>query len=428
MPVNKSHVEFTQEMKDTHTILIPNMAEIHFELVSGVLKSYGYKVELLKTTDRGIVDEGLKYVHNDTCYPALLAIGQLMSALHSGKYDLNKVALAMTQTGGGCRASNYIHLLRKALERAGLSHVPVISISASGLEKNSGFKLGLSLARKAMAGLAYGDLLMLLSNQTRPYETIPGEADALVKSWTVRLGDIFVLGKGYSRREMKSWMQKIAEDFAKVKRVITNKTKVGIVGEIYVKYSPLANNHLESFLASQDCEVMVPGILGFLLYCVDNSIEDINLYGGSQAKKLVITKVSDYLRSYEAILIQAVEKTGVYKAPWPHKRLFEEGAKVISTGCKMGEGWLLTAEMVELINHGYGNIICTQPFGCLPNHIVGKGMIRKLSEMYKGANIVAIDYDPGATQVNQENRIKLMIAVAREHRHQKTPVKEPVLV
>ncbi len=408
--------EFTAEMRRDYTILLPNMCGIHFEIIKNVFLNHGYKVELLTTTGREIVDEGLKYVHNDTCYPALLTIGQMMHALHSGKYDLNKVALVMTQTGGGCRASNYIHLLRKALKADGLGHVPVISLSAAGLEKNSGFRITLPMLRAALAGLLYGDELMLLSNQTRPYETHPGETDALVAKWVERLSGLFREKKAYQRRVMPHWLEEIARSFAAVAREARPEVvKVGIVGEIYVKYSPLANNHLEEFLASQGCEVMVPGLLGFLLYCTDNPVEDIDLYGGTRLKRLTRLIAAKYLRGFEDELIRAVEKQEIFVAPWPHEKLFEAGKTVIGGGCKMGEGWLLTAEMVELISHGYSNIVCTQPFGCLPNHIVGKGMIRKLRERYDGANIVAIDYDPGATRVNQENRIKLMLAVAREN-------------
>ena len=408
--------EFTAEMRRDYTILLPNMCGIHFEIIKNVFLNHGYKVELLTTTGREIVDEGLKYVHNDTCYPALLTIGQMMQALHSGKYDLNKVALVMTQTGGGCRASNYIHLLRKALQADGLGHIPVISLSAAGLEKNSGFKITLPMLRAALAGILYGDELMLLSNQTRPYEKNPGETDALVDRWVARLSELFRERKAYQRRVMPRWLDEIARSFAAVERAERPEVvKVGIVGEIYVKYSPLANNHLEEFLASQGCEVMVPGLLGFLLYCTDNPVEDIDLYGGSRLKRLTRLVAAKYLRGFEDELIRAVEKQEIFTAPWPHEKLFEAGKTVIGGGCKMGEGWLLTAEMVELISHGYSNIVCTQPFGCLPNHIVGKGMIRKLRERYDGANIVAIDYDPGATRVNQENRIKLMLAVAREN-------------
>lgn len=407
--------EFTAEMKKTHTILIPDMCTIHFELLKNVFINYGYKAELLTSTDQRIIDNGLKYVHNDTCFPALLVIGQIMDALHSGKYDLDKVALIMPQTGGGCRASNYIHLLRRALRADGLGHIPVISISYAGLEKHSGFKLTLPLVRRGLAALVYGDMLMLLSNQTRPYEANPGETDALVKSWVERLSELMRRGHGYSRRDMARWLDEIACSFAAVKRVERDVVKVGIVGEIYVKYSPLGNNQLEKFLASQGCEVMVPGLLGFLLYCAVNGVVDIDLYGGSRLGRGAREAALNYLLSYEDMLIKAVEKQEIFVAPWPHKKLFEEGTKVIGPGCKMGEGWLLTAEMVELIHHGYRNIVCAQPFACLPNHIVGKGMIRRLRELY-GANIVAIDYDPGATRVNQENRIKLMLAVAREEK------------
>ena len=289
MSDNANRVEFTREMKKDYTIITPNMAPIHFELIKNVLESFGYHIDLLRTTGREIADEGLKYVHNDTCYPALLSIGQLMHALHSGKYDLHKVALIMTQTGGGCRASNYIHLLRKALKKDGLDFIPVISLNLSGLESNSGFKITLPMIRQAIAALTYGDLLMLLKNQTKPYEVTPGESDALVDSWTNQLTKLFQQGKAFSQREVREYFQKIAQSFADIKRRDVEKIKVGVVGEIYVKYSPLANNNLEQFLFEQDCEVMVPGILSFMIFKVDNRLEDIRLYGGSQAKKQVCT-------------------------------------------------------------------------------------------------------------------------------------------
>ena len=284
MSDNANRVEFTREMKKDYTIITPNMAPIHFELIKNVLESFGYHIDLLRTTGREIADEGLKYVHNDTCYPALLSIGQLMHALHSGKYDLHKVALIMTQTGGGCRASNYIHLLRKALKKDGLDFIPVISLNLSGLESNSGFKITLPMIRQAIAALTYGDLLMLLKNQTKPYEVTPGESDALVDSWTNQLTKLFQQGKAFSQREVREYFQKIAQSFADIKRRDVEKIKVGVVGEIYVKYSPLANNNLEQFLFEQDCEVMVPGILSFMIFKVDNRLEDIRLYGGSRPK------------------------------------------------------------------------------------------------------------------------------------------------
>ena len=415
MSDNANRVEFTREMKKDYTIITPNMAPIHFELIKNVLESFGYHIDLLRTTGREIADEGLKYVHNDTCYPALLSIGQLMHALHSGKYDLHKVALIMTQTGGGCRASNYIHLLRKALKKDGLDFIPVISLNLSGLESNSGFKITLPMIRQAIAALTYGDLLMLLKNQTKPYEVTPGESDALVNSWTNQLTKLFQQGKAFSQREVREYFQKIAQSFADIKRRDVEKIKVGVVGEIYVKYSPLANNNLEQFLFEQDCEVMVPGILSFMIFKVDNRLEDIRLYGGSQAKKQVCTLLKWYFTKYETDLIAAVKQFPQFTAPAPYSHLKELAGKVIGYGCKMGEGWLLTAEAMELVESGYGNVVCAQPFGCLPNHIVGKGMIRKVKNLYPQANIVPIDYDPSATQVNQENRIKLMLAVAKEN-------------
>ena len=254
-------VEFTKEMKKDYTILAPNMLPIHFKLFENLFKAYGYNVEILQTRGRQIVDEGLKYVHNDTCYPALLTIGQMMDALHSGKYDLNKTALIITQTGGGCRASNYIHLLRKALEKDGLSHIPVISLNLSGLEKNSGFKLTLPMIRKALAVLAYGDLLMLMHNQTRPYEQEAGASRALVDGWTERLTAMFAEDKGYTAKEMERYLPQIAADFARLPVTGEKKVRVGVVGEIYVKYSPIGNNDLEEFLFSQGCETMVPGVI-----------------------------------------------------------------------------------------------------------------------------------------------------------------------
>ncbi len=409
-----NRVEFTKDMKD-YTILAPNMLDIHFSMLMHVFSQYGYKVELLKNEGRAVVDEGLKYVHNDTCYPALLVIGQLIDALNSGKYDVNKTALFITQSGGGCRASNYIHLLRKALRKAGYGHVPVISLNLSGLEKNSGFKIRISMALKMLSAVVYGDLLMLLKNQIEPYETEKGAARALTDKWVEDISALFRKGKGYSFKDYRKILPQITKSFSEIPVEKTDKIKVGIVGEIYVKYSPLANNHLEEFLFSQGCEVNVPGLMGFLLFKVDNRLEDIKLYGGNPFKKIAMRFAMWYLERIEGIILSAAKAYGDFTAPAPYEHIKEICTKHIGSGCKMGEGWLLTAEMMELAESGYGNIVCTQPFGCLPNHIVGKGMIRKLKELYPQSNIVPVDYDPGATRVNQENRIKLMLAIAREN-------------
>jgi predicted nucleotide-binding protein (sugar kinase/HSP70/actin superfamily) len=409
-----NRVEFTKEMKD-YTLLAPNMADVHFSILCRIFGQYGYKVELLKNDGRSVVDMGLKYVHNDTCYPALLVIGQLIDALESGKYDVNKTALLITQSGGGCRASNYIHLLRKALKKAGYGQVPVISLNLSGLEKNSGFKIRLSMAHKMLSGMIYGDLIMLLKNQVEPYEVNKGETQALTQKWIDKIATSFDNGKGYSMKEMRAILPEITKSYSEIKVNKINKVKVGVVGEIYVKYSALANNHLEEFLASQDCEVMVPGLLGFFLFKTDNRLEDVKLYGGKWIKKVAMQIAMWYLTKFETELIKAAKAYGDFCVPTTYQHIKEKCTQIIGAGCKMGEGWLLTAEMMELIESGYGNIVCAQPFGCLPNHIVGKGMIRKLKELYPESNIVPIDYDPGATKVNQENRIKLMLAVGREN-------------
>ncbi len=410
-----NRIEYTEEMDKEYTILIPNMLDVHFSFIQKLMEQDGHKVILLKNEGRQVVDAGLKYVHNDTCYPALLVIGQFIDALQSGKYDVNKVAVMITQTGGGCRASNYLHLLRKALAKAGFSQVPVISLNVAGLEKNSGFKLTMPLIIKAMAAVIYGDMLMLLRNQVRPYEINEGDAEKLRYKWTDRLCDDFTESKGFSKKEMRENLKLMIHDFAAIPMEKTDKIKVGIVGEIYVKYSSLANNNLEDFLYEQGCEVNVPGLLGFLTFYIGNKLEEIKLYGGNKIKEFMLEQVRSYLTGIEKIMIDVIEEDGTFDAPMPFRKVHALAAKAISYGCDMGEGWLLTAEMMELIEHGFNNIICTQPFGCLPNHIVGKGMIRKIRELYPDSNIVPIDYDPGATKVNQENRIKLMLAVAKEN-------------
>ncbi len=409
-------IEFTKEMKKTHKLLFPNMCDIHFQILQKVFESYGYDIELLNNTDQNLIDEGLKYVHNDTCYPALLTIGQMISALKSGKYDLEKTALMMSQTGGGCRASNYIHLLRKGLYNAGLEQVPVVSVNLSGMEKNSGFKISISLLRRALAAIIYGDMLMLLSNQVRPYEVKCGETDNLVKEWVLKISELFISNNGFTKKDMNIEFENIVNDFTNIEQNNIEKVKVGIVGEIYVKYSALANNELEKFLHTQDCEVMVPGLLAFLLFKIDNRIEDINLYGGNVIKQSFVKLLYNLGKEFEDIFIDAL-KDSKFVIPSTYEQLKHLVTPYIGHGCKMGEGWLLTAEMLELIEHGYENIVCAQPFGCLPNHIVGKGMIRSIKKDHPNANIVTIDYDPGATKVNQENRIKLMLAVAKEQQN-----------
>jgi predicted nucleotide-binding protein (sugar kinase/HSP70/actin superfamily) len=317
------------------------------------------------------------------------------------------------QTGGGCRASNYIHLLRKALEKAGYPQVPVISLNLSGMEKNSGFTFTVTMIRQAMMTLAYGDLMMFLDNQIKPYEIEVGSSRKVIDKWVPELAKQFKSGKGFTRGDFRKNTQLMAQDFAKIEMDTSiKKVKVGIVGEIYAKYSKLANNHLEEFLFSQGCEVNVPGIVPFMLFKIDNRRDDVVLYDGNKLKKMVATVLFDYVEGVETDMINAVKEVGKFKLPTSYRHIRQLVDGVIGYGNKMGEGWFLVAEMMELAESGYGNIVCCQPFGCLPNHIVGKGMTRSIKKIFPNANIVPIDYDPGATKVNQENRIKLMLSNA----------------
>ena len=421
-----NYPKFTPEMKKTHKILIPNMAPVQFRILAACMEQAGYQCELLENCGSQVSELGLKYVHNDTCYPALLVIGQFLDALNSGKYDLDHTALIITQTGGGCRASNYIHLLRKALVKAGYPQVPVVSLNFSGLEKDSGFPMTVPFMRKLLAVIYYGDLLVTLRAQTEPYEIEKGAAEAVQEKWLDTICGWVREDRGWSGKEVKAAMPKIAADFAAIPVKRVPKVKVGVVGEIYVKYSPLGNNDLEKFLASQDCEVNLPGLMGFVQYCAYNMVKTARLYGGSTVEKYASDAVLLFIESIEKVMIRSLEENG-YHAPMPFRELAKLPGDIIDTGCKMGEGWLLTAEMIELVRAGYENIVCAQPFGCLPNHICGKGMINKIRELYPTANITPIDYDPSATRVNQENRIKLMLAVARERlteQAEKEPLEE----
>ncbi len=424
MTETQSYPRFTPDMKKTHKILIPNMAPVQFRLMAAIMEQAGYQGELLENCGSQVAELGLKYVHNDTCYPALLVIGQFLDALNSGKYDLDHTALIITQTGGGCRASNYIHLLRKALVKAGYGQIPVVSLNFSGLEKDSGFPLTLTMIRRLLSVIYYGDLLVTLRAQTEPYEINKGETEAMQEKWIGRLRELFLQDKGWHGREVKANMPKIAADFASIPVKRVPKIKVGVVGEIYVKYSPLGNNDLEKFLASQDCEVNIPGLMGFVQYCVYNFSETARLYGGNVLTLNASSLLLNIIGKTEKVMIDSLKANG-YHAPMPFLELVKQADGVISTGTKMGEGWLLTAEMVELVRTGYENIVCAQPFGCLPNHICGKGVINRIRELYPTANITPIDYDPGATRVNQENRIKLMLAVARERMEQREAESAP---
>ena len=376
----KEYPKFVASMRKTHTILIPSMLPFHMALFEKALLASGYKVEIMKNEGADVVTEGLKYVHNDTCYPALLVIGQFIDNLNH-RTDHDKLVLLITQTGGGCRASNYIHLLRKALDKAGYGFIPVVSLNASNLEKDSGLKLTYDLIKKIAAAMTYGDEIMYLYNKTRSYETEPGSAKKLALSWVEKIGRLYERKKGVSYSALKKNLRKIAKSFDALSLDLSHALpKVGVVGEIYVKYAALGNNHLEEFLVSERAEVMVPGLYGFILYCLYNSIYDSEFYGHGKIKKLGAKFIIWYLRRREKLMINSMKHTKFTPMKYfSHTKDLSEG--ILSHGTKMGEGWLLTAEMMELVEIGYDNIICTQPFGCLPNHIHHDG-----SYLWKGCN------------------------------------------
>jgi len=412
--------QFTPEMKETHTLLIPMMLPIHFELLEYVLQKHGYKAELLRTEGSNIAAEGLRSVHNDTCYPALLVIGQMMDAINSGKYDTDKIAFMITQTGGGCRASNYIYLLRKALAKAGYGHIPVVSINLSALSGKSGFSLTPSMLLEIAQGVVFGDMLMCLHNQCLPYELFRGDTEKVTRKWIYKAKTLLEKSNSANLgRHFAACYKEVVHDYAAVRRSDERKIRVGVVGEIYVKFSPLGNNNLEKFLISEGAEPVVPGLLDFFLYCIYNTIEDQMLYGGSRSKTLTNRAIYHFLVGKQKQIIKAIQADGTFNPPSCFADTVKLSEGYIDHGVKMGEGWLLTAEMIELIHAGVENIVCTQPFGCLPNHIAGKGMIRAIKEKNPEANIVAIDYDPGASEVNQQNRIKLMLATAAARTREK---------
>lgn len=409
-------VDFTKQMKREYTILCPDIFPMHMGLFEKIFRNNGYKLEVVRDEGKEVIDAGLKYIHNDMCYPAICSCGQLIYALESGRYDVHKTALIFFQTGGGCRASNYIFLLRKALEEMGLSFVPVISVSFAGLEKYSGFKLTIPMLLSGFASIVYGDMLMLLKNQVEPYEKNKGDTEKVTQKWLADLSEGFKRKTGFSKKKILRNLSAIAKDFHEIPKTPKTLVKVGIVGEIYVKYSPFANRGLEKFLLSEGCEIMVPGVMGFLQYCAANVEVDHRYYGGSFIKYFIGQKTEKILAGYDGLIEKALEDYPEFVTPASFEKIKLMADKVIDRGVKMGEGWLLPGEVAELIEKGYNNVVCAQPFGCLPNHIVGKGTIRKLRELYPDANIFPVDYDAGASKVNQENRIKLMLSIAREEK------------
>lgn len=406
---NAAHnrVVFTEDMKDNYTILMPQMSPIHFDLLREALCSCGYNV-VLPPSDKDAVDIGLKYVNNDACYPSVIVVGQFMKALLSGKYDLDRTALIITQTGGGCRASNYIGFIRRALQKSGMGQIPVISLSA-GIEKNPGFKLSLPLAIKAMQALVYGDLFMKMVYRTRPYEAVPGSVNALHKKWLDKCMDDVKTG---SMRQFRKNIKEMVHEFDTIELNEVKKPRVGIVGEILVKFHPLANNDLVGLIEAEGAEAVCPDLIDFLLYCCYNS-NFSSKYLGIKKKTAVLNNIIiKIIERFRKTANRELAKSRRFTPSVPIKKLAEYASPIVSCGNQTGEGWFLTGEMIELIHSNVPNIVCTQPFACLPNHVVGKGVIKELRHQFPDSNIVAVDYDPGASEVNQLNRIKLMLSTA----------------
>ena len=415
-PASIEKVSFTKQMRKEYTILCPQMSPFHFGILEAAFNASGYNLEVLPNDNKHAVDVGLKYVNNDACYPSLMVVGQIMDALLSGKYDLNKTAVIMSQTGGGCRASNYIAFIRRALKKAGMEQVPVISINLSGLENNPGFKLTLPLIKRIVYGAVFGDILMKCVYRMRPYELEKGIVNRKHKIWEQR-AIAFVTGSSVSHGTFKKMCREMVHDFDTIPISDEKKPRVGIVGEILVKFLPAANNHLADLLEAEGAEPVVPDLIDFSCYCFYNQNFKVEKLGFKKSKATIANlglKAIDWLRKTAN---EALEQSRHFTPAADIHDLAKMAAPIVSAGNQTGEGWFLTGEMMELIHGGVPNIVCIQPFGCLPNHIVGKGVIKEVRREHPEANIVAIDYDPGASEVNQLNRIKLMLSTAQKNLH-----------
>ena len=421
VPIERAHVstawpkaQFTEEMRDKgYTILCPQMAPIHFDLLVPIFHANGYNLELLPSVDHGAVDAGLKYVNNDICYPSILVTGQIMEAVTSGRYDLSKLAVIITQTGGGCRATNYIALIRKALRDFGHPEIPVISLAFAKLdEHNPGFKVGPKVLLPAFYAMVLADAIMQMLYRVRPYEAVPGSADALYEKWMERMRKA---APNMGRSTMKKIAREMIAEFDNLPLVNDgSKPRVGVVGEILVKFHPTANNEVVKVIEREGCEAVVPGLVDFFQFAFASRFlckPEI----GAPAKKVITSKAGIALIDWMRKPVD--EEFARSKRFTPSTSIYglaEKAEQVLSVSNNMGEGWLLTAEMIELIESGTPNIVCCSPFACLPNHVVGKAVIKELRRQHPDTNIVAVDYDPGASEVNQLNRIKLMISVAKE--------------
>lgn len=410
-PAIPARIVFTEEMRKTHTILVPQMSPIHFQFIESALKPEGLNLEVLPSIDTEAIDEGLKYVNNDACFPSILVVGQMMKALNSGKYDLDKTALIITQTGGGCRATNYIAFIRQALTSAKMAHIPVISLNALGLESNPGFQLTKPVVEKLVQSILYGDLLMRVLYKTRPYEVTKGAATELYDKWVEVCKTSLYKG---DRRSFTKTVKGIVADFDALPLLDIKKPKVGLVGEILVKFHPTANNNIVDLVEREGAEAVMPDLVDFFAYTAYNSVVKHKYLSGSLKGRITSEVLIGLIEYYRKPMVDALKASTRFEHPKHIKELAKLAEPHLSLCNQSGEGWFLTAEMVELIHSGVDNIVCMQPFACLPNHITGKGMIKELKHSYPASNIVAIDYDPGASEVNQINRIKLMLASAHE--------------
>ncbi|MDO4619919.1 MAG: acyl-CoA dehydratase activase-related protein [Lachnospiraceae bacterium] len=412
-PSSIEKVKFTKEMRQRYTILAPQMSPIHFDLLESAVNSEGYNFEVLDNDNRSAIDMGLKYVNNDACYPSLLVIGQLMSALKSGKYDVHRTAVVMTQTGGGCRASNYVGFIRRALEKAGLGFVPVLSLNFNGYEPQEGFKMTPRLLTKVVYAVVFGDIMMKCLYRMRPYEVKKGSADQLHRKWN-RICRKF-LSESVSFRKYQQICRTMIHEFDCLPITDEKKPRVGIVGEILVKFSPTANNHLAELLEKEGAEPVVPDLLDFFQYSFYNGNFKADNLGFSKAYKLKMNAAVAAVEKIRGAATAEFKKSVHFDPPARISDLAKAAEPIVSNGNQTGEGWFLTGEMLELIGEGVPNIVCIQPFACLPNHIVGKGVIKEIRHRYPQANIAAVDYDPGASEVNQLNRIKLMLTTAQRN-------------
>jgi predicted CoA-substrate-specific enzyme activase len=402
---------FTKEMRGRYTILAPQMAPIHFELIQEALQSEGYCMAVLPAAGKADIEEGLKYVNNDSCYPSIIIIGQILRALQTRGYDKDHTAILMSQTSGPCRYSNYVALLQKALKAAGFEQIPIIALNMADLRRNPGFRVTLSFARKVTMAIVYGDLLMKVLLKVRPYEMEPGTSNALFAQWMERCKSL--LHSGDHAAFQKS-LRLIVSDFDKVPVREQKKPRVGLVGEIFVKYHPTANNNMVAFIEDAGAEMVIPGLMEFFLYCAWGGESNYRYLAGSRLKRAMGGLFIRYIEYYQNDMRLALNSSEKIKTPATINELAGKIDSILSPCNRSGEGWLLTAEMVSLIEEGANNIICMQPFACLPNHISGKGMIKTLKEKYPGANIVTVDYDPGSSEANQINRVTLMLEKAKE--------------